>query len=338
MRYLITGGSGFVGGHVAETCARRGKDITAIVRPAADASFLEQLGARVLRGELSDAALVRQAFEDVEVVIHCAAKVGDWGPVDEYRKVNVECLRVLLEAAKGQALSRFLHMSSLGVYAAKHHYGSDETVPLPRKHRDGYSQSKVEAEQLAMSYYRDFGVPVVILRPGFVYGPRDKVVLPRIIQHLKTGWLRYPGGGGQALNTVFIGNLVDAVLAAIDSENAVGQIYNLTDGEHVSKRRFIETIADSMGLPRPTRTPPYWIAWLVTWCAEKWARLRGRKDPPLFNFSRFKFMALNLDFSIEKAKLELGWLPRYSFQDAMEETLAWYKTNPVVDKQGTVIA
>ena len=93
-----------------------------------------------------------------------------------------------------------------------------------------------------------------------------------------------------------------------------------------------------MRLPRPTPPPPSWIAWLVPWFAEKWAMLRGYKDPPLFNFSRFKFMALNLDFSIQKAKLELGWLPRYSFQDAIEETLAWYKTNPVVDKQGTVIA
>lgn len=327
MRYLITGATGFLGGHIAEACRLRGREVVAIARPSSDASLLEDMGVEVLRGELSDAALVRQAMDEVEVVIHCAAKVGDWGPIDEYRKVNVENLRILLEASKGQGLSRFIHMSSLGVYAVRHHYGTDETQPLPERHGDGYSQSKVEAEKLALQYYRDFGVPVVILRPGFVYGPRDRVVLPRIVQHLKSGWMRYPGGGHQALNTIFIRNLVEAVWLAIHSETAVGEIYNLTDGEHVTKREFVETIADALNLRRPTRTPPLWVAWLITRMCEKWARLRGKKDAPLFNLARYKFMALNLDFSIEKAKMDLGYLPRYSFKDAMDETLAWFKTN-----------
>ena len=97
----------------------------------------------------------------------------------EVRKVNVEPLCNLLHVCKGQALSRFVHMSSLGVYAARHHYGTDESESLPARHSDGYSQSKVEAEQLALRYYRDLGVPVVVLRPGFVYGPRDRTVMPR---------------------------------------------------------------------------------------------------------------------------------------------------------------
>jgi nucleoside-diphosphate-sugar epimerase len=325
MRYLLTGATGFVGGHIAEACVRAEQTLTAIVRPSSSTADLEKLGAILYRGELSDPALARQAVTEADVIVHCAAKVGDWGPVEEYRKVNVESLRVLLDACKGQALSRFILMSSLGVYPMRNHNGTDETQPLPRSHRDGYSQSKVEAEQLAMHYYQEFGVPVVILRPGFVYGPRDRTVMPRIINGLREGRLRYPGGGLAALNTIYVNNLVDAVFLAVECEKAVGQAYNLTDGEFVSKRRFIEAIADALELPHPTRTPPLWLAWLVTWCSEKMAKLRGAKEAPNFNFTRLKFMGYNLDFSIQKAMDDLGYRPRVNFEEAIGETMAWYR-------------
>src|SRR5262245_8182240 len=148
MRYLITGATGFLGGHIAEACVQRGRTVSALVRPTSDTSLLEKLGVTLHQGDMNDPSSVRQALADVDVVIHCAGKLGDWGPVDDYRKVNVEGLRVLLEACKGQALSRFIHMGSLAVYAPRHHYGTDETEPLPKKHRDGYAQSKMEAEEL----------------------------------------------------------------------------------------------------------------------------------------------------------------------------------------------
>jgi nucleoside-diphosphate-sugar epimerase len=330
MRFLITGATGFVGGHVVEACLERDQQVSALVRPTSNATELAKRGVTLYRGELSDIGLVRSAVTEADVIVHCAAKVGDWGPVDDYRAVNVECLRVLLDACKGQALTRFIDISSLGVYAARHHYGTDEAEPLPRYHRDGYSQSKMEAEQLAMRYYHDFGVPVVVLRPGFIYGPRDPVVLPRLIEGLKRRAIRYPGSrGATALNTIYVGNLVHAIFLAIESEQAVGQVYNLTDGEAVSKRRFVGKIADAMGLPHPHLMPPYWLAFLVTWCIDKAARLRGAKRAPEINFTRLKFLGLNLDFSIDKARTELGYRPRWSFDDGMVETLDWYKKRQV---------
>lgn len=326
MRYLITGATGFVGGHIAEACARKEHAVSAIVRPTSNTGDLENLGVTLYRGELTDASLVRQAVAEADVIVHCAAKVGDWGPVDEYRQVNVESVRTLLEACRGQGLfPRFIHMSSLGVYATKHHHGTDETEPLPRWHGDGYSQSKVEAEELVMKYHKEWDIPTVILRPGFVYGPRDKTVMPRLIDALRHNRLRYPGGGNAAMNLIFIDNLVDAVFLTVENEKAVGQVYNLTDGELVTKRQFIGAIADAMELPHPTRTPPMWFAYAVTWCAEKLAKLRGAKKAPLFNFPRLKFIAYNLDFSIEKAMNELGYRPRVRFDEAIGETMDWYK-------------
>src|SRR5207248_5849741 len=171
----------------------------------------------VLRGDIADPAVVREAVAGADVVVHCAAKVGDWGGVDDYRAVNVEGLRGLLEACRGRPLRRFVHLSSLGVYAARHHHGTDESEPPPAEHMDGYTQSKVEAEQLALQYQREHGVPVVVLRPGFIYGPRDRTLMPKVIANLRSRKLRYLGGGRRALNTIYVGNLVDAMFLAAEN-------------------------------------------------------------------------------------------------------------------------
>src|SRR5438132_3316006 len=158
LRILVTGATGFVGGHVAEACVKRGHAVSTIARPGSATGPLEQLGVTIHRGDLTDPEIIRQAVAGIDAVVHCAAKVGDWGPVEEYRAVNVEALRHLLEACKGRPLRRFIHVSSLGVYAARHHYGADEAEPLPATHMDGYTQTKVEAEQLALQYHQEHGV------------------------------------------------------------------------------------------------------------------------------------------------------------------------------------
>jgi nucleoside-diphosphate-sugar epimerase len=323
---LITGATGFVGGHLAEACVKRGMTVRALARAGSDATALDAHGAAVVRGDLADVAAVKAALEGAEVVFHCAAKVGDWGPVEDYRAVNVEALRGLLEACRGRPLQRFVHFSSLGVYAARHHFGTDETEPPPDRHTDGYTQTKVEAEALALHYQREHGVPVVVLRPGFIYGPRDRTVLPQLIEKLRRGEIRYLGGGQRAMNTIYVGNLVEAAFLAVEKAEAVGRVYNLTDGEVVTKRRFIEAVADGVGAPRPPSLGvPLWVARIAASWMERAARRRGDDQPPRLTQGRLKFLGLNLDFSIEKAKRELGYRPRVGFEEAMKETTEWYK-------------
>lgn len=324
---LITGATGFVGSHVAEACKARGYEIRALARSSSKTDLLQQLGASIIPGDMTDAESLRKAADGVDVVIHCAAKVGDWGPVEDYRIVNVDALRVLLDACKGRPLQRFIHMSSLGVYAARDHHGTTEEEPLPAQHMDGYTQTKVESERLVMDYYRNHKLPVVVLRPGFIYGPRDRTVLPRIMEAMRTGQFRYLGSGDKAMNCIYVGNLVDATFLVVDKPNAVGQIYNLTDGEMVSKRRFMEAVADGAGTPRPTRKVPLWLAKLAAWIMERRARRKGAREAPRLTQARIKFLGLNLDFSIEKAKRELGYQPRVNFDQAMKETMAWYREN-----------
>jgi nucleoside-diphosphate-sugar epimerase len=324
--FLITGATGFVGGHVAEGSKTRGHAVHVIARPGSDTALLERQGAVIHRGDLTDAGLVREAVAGADVVVHCAAKVGDWGPASDYRTVNVEALRTLLEACADRPLRRFVHLSSLGVYAFRHHHGTDESEPLPAFHMDGYTQTKVEAERLIQDY-RHLRTPLVVLRPGFVYGPRDRTVLPRLIEALKAQKLPYLGGGKRALNTIYVGNLVEAVFLAVEKPEAVGQVYNLTDGEFVSKKQFIDAIADGLGLPRPKNSLPLWLARLLAGFLEWEARRKGATKAPKLTQARVKFLGMNLDFSIAKARRELDYRPRFTFTQGMNETIAWYKQN-----------
>jgi nucleoside-diphosphate-sugar epimerase len=323
--FLVTGATGFVGSHVAESLAARGDAVRTLAREGSDTSLLDRLGATVVRGDLTDPDAVRRAADGADVVVHCGAKVGDWGPVDEYRKVNVEGLRHLLDAVLGRPLDRFVLVSTLGVYEARHHYGTDETEPLPDHHIDGYTQSKVEAERLALQYHRKQHVPVTVLRPGFVYGPRDRSVLPRIANRLRERSVIYIARGRYALNTTYVGNLVDAVLLAVDSPAAVGEVFNITDGEFVSKRRFFEAIADGIGAPRPRGSVPVWLARFIANWRESVFRRKNKPHPPRATQAQLKFAGLNLDFSIAKARTKLGYTPRVGFEEGMRAALDWYR-------------
>jgi nucleoside-diphosphate-sugar epimerase len=326
---LITGATGFVGGHLAEACRNRGDTVRALVRAGSDTAGLEKLGVILVQGDLQDQAALARGVEGADFVFHCAARVGDWGPVEEYRAVNVEGLRQLLDACKGRPLRRFVHFSSLGVYEARHHHGTDESEPLPEQHMDGYTQTKVESEHLALRYHREHGVPVVALRPGFIYGPRDRTVLPRLLAGLREKTVPWISGGRRLLNTIYVGNLIEAAFLAAENPRAVGQVYNLTDGEAVSRQRFIGALCEGLDLPKPNRTLPFWLARALAWWLEGRARNRGAPEAPRLTQARLKFLGLNLDFSIEKARRELGYQPRWSFDAGMAETIAWYKQHPV---------
>lgn len=326
--FLVTGATGFVGSHVVEALIQRGDAVRTIARAGSDTALLDKLGVAIVRGDLTDPVAVQQAVAGVDIVIHCGAKVGDWGQVEEYRKVNVEGLRLLLDAAKGPALRRFVLISSLGVYAARHHYGTDETEPLPQHHIDGYTQSKVEAETLALEYHRKDGVPVAILRPGFIYGPRDRSVLPRIVSRLKERSIIYIARGRYALNTTSVSNLVDAILLAVDHPAAVGEVFNITDGEFVSKRRFFEAVADGVGAPRGRGTLPVWLARFIANWRESVFRRKNKPHPPRLTQAQLKFAGLNLDFSIAKARMKLGYTPRVSFDDGMKRAIEWFEGAP----------
>ena len=323
--YLITGVTGMVGRYLAESLRKEGASVRALVRQPAQSPWLAALGVECIQGDLEDAQAIAKATSGVTHIVHTAAKVGDWGPVAEYRKVNVEGLRRLLEGCKGGNIQRFVHLSSLGVYEAKDHNQTDETVAPPAKHMDGYTQSKVESEKLALESGKALNIPVTVIRPGFIYGPHDRTVVPNLVSKIQSGDFKYLGSGQQALNCIFVGNLVQGIRLALESPKAIGEIFNLTDGEKVSKRRFVETLCEKLKIKAPGHFGvPMPVARIMAGVGEGLYRLVGAKNPPLLTKAKLKFLGLNLDFSIEKAKRVLGYQPEFGFDQAMGLTVDWF--------------
>lgn len=327
---LVTGATGLVGSHVVESALKRGYRVRALVRPTSHTGLPEHGNVETVVGDLTEAKTLFKAAEGVDTVVHCAAKVGDWGPLAEYRRLNVEALDVLLRAAEYQdTLKRFVFLSSLSVYPARHHFGTDETEPICLKGLDAYTRTKAEGEQLVGRYVREHGLPAIILRPGFLYGPRDRTVLPRLLERLRAGQVVFFGSGEQKLNHTYVKNLVDAVLLAVAYPTATGQAYNITDQPTVSKRRFIATLAELTGCEVPTKKIPLWLARGLAGCLETSYRLLRKQRAPLVSKARYKFLGLNLDFSIEKAKRELGYRPRWNLLAGMQESADWIRREPL---------
>jgi nucleoside-diphosphate-sugar epimerase len=319
---FITGATGLVGSHAVEEALRRGHRVRALVRASSDTRPLDAWGVEKVPGDLADAEALRRGVAGADWVFNCAAKVGDWGTLEEFRRLNVEAFRHLLEAAAGARVERFVHVSSLGVYEARDHHGTDETVPPAAESLDAYTRSKVEAEELALRFVAGRGLPLAIVRPGFIYGPRDRTVLPKLLHSLRTGRFAYFGSGDQALNCIYVKNLVHGIFLAAEVPEAIGQVFNLTDGGRVSKRAFIGRVAELAGLRPPRRKIPLWLAWTLAILLERRAKRRHATEPPLVNKARYKFLALNLDYSIAKAERVLGYRPPYTTEEGLVESLA----------------
>ncbi len=323
---LVTGATGLVGSYVAEQAVQQGHRVRAFVRADSQTDLLCKNGVELIQGDLEDAASVEEACAGVTVVVHCAAKVGDWGPTEDYRRINVEGTRNLLNAAMASgALSRWIQVSSLGVYSGGDHYGTSETTPPDTHGIDGYTLTKVESEQLVQEYILEKTLPAVILRPGFIYGPRDRTVMPRLIDKLQNKKFAYLGKPDKLMNNTYVGNLCEAVWLAIADDSVLGEVFNIRDPRAVSKKEFMETICDSAGFANPTKVVPLHVAKFLSWHMEKLWKLLRRKEAPLVNSARIKFLGRNLDFDIEKAERMLRYQPSTDFSVAMKETVRWFQ-------------
>jgi nucleoside-diphosphate-sugar epimerase len=315
---LVTGGTGLVGSHVAEQARSRGLRVRCLVRGGANAAFLRNLGCELVEGDLDQPASLAAAVAGVTVVVHCAAKVGDWGPTEGYRRVNVDGTRALLEAATATGLlKRWVQISSLGVYEGRDHYGTDEATEPSSAGIDGYTLTKVESEKLVVDWMRSKGLPGVVLRPGFIYGERDRTVLPRLLERLRSGKFAYLGSPEKLMNNTWVGNLCHAVWLAIERDDVTGEVFNIRDPRLVTKREFIETVCAAAGLERPRKIVPIAVAKVLARVLEGLWRLLKRQEAPSLNSARLKFLGLNLDYSIDKAIRRLGYSPPADFRDAM---------------------
>lgn len=299
----------------------------ALVRPGSDSRRLQDLSVEVATGDLLDAPSLEPAVAEVEVVYHCAARLGDWGPWSVFETGTVQTTRNLVDACLRGRVSRFLHVSSVAVYGRprRHADGSllDERDAPGQHFRwwDYYGRAKLAAEQEVGR----LGVAATIVRPTWIYGPRDRVILPRMVDALRHGRVALVGSGDNRLNMVHARDVADGAIAAADAPAGAGELFNLASQGEITQRQFFDFLAGELNLPRVKRRVPLRVAETFAFLLEAAGRATRRKQAPPVTRSGIALLSRSTMLSSQKAQQVLGWQPRVRIQDGLAETLAWLK-------------
>lgn len=324
---LVTGATGLLGSHIVEQLRLRDRPVRVLVRAASDRSWLEGQGVEFAEGDLDDSDALTRASRGVETVYHAAARVGDWGPWPEFVQTTIEGTRKLARAALDSNCRRFLHISSISTYGHPDGEGLvlDETAPLGvRLHKwSYYSRAKVEAERILWNMHKTEGFPLTVIRPSWLYGPRDRATIFRLSRLLRNRKVKILGDGKNRLNVVHAGNVAEACILAADSEQAIGQAYNCCNDGEMRQEEWLNLLASELGAPPVTRHVPYKVAYNLAYALECIGHLFKRTKPPMITRYAVWLMGRRCYFSAEKARRELGWKSSVSYQEGVKQTIAW---------------
>ena len=323
MRVLVSGATGFTGGHLARSLARRGIAVRGLVRPAsrARADALVEAGIDVVPGDLTHEASLGPACDGVETVYHIAATFRTAGQQDAtYRAVNAQGTRALLDAAQRAGVTRFVHCSTVGVHGHVERPPANEDAPLAPG--DIYQKTKLEGEQLARAAGCSGSMEVVVVRPAGIYGPGDTRFLKMFRGIAKR---RFPmlGAGTVCYHLTYIDDLVEGFRLCGESPTAAGRTYILAGPRYTSLNELVRVIADELDAPPPRWRFPVWPVRVAGALCEGACVPLG-VEPPLYR-RRVDFFTKNRAFDAARARRELGFAPTVDLVDGVRRTAAWYR-------------
>ena len=319
---LVAGASGFIGGHLVRRLAERGHRVRALIREGSDQTGLADTPAQLHIGSLDDIESLRRATAGVRHVYNCTGKSADWGPWEEFQAANIDGSRNLVEAAHhAGTVERFLHVSTTDVYGYPSVPCDESTAPkdigLP------YNRSKVLGEQAVREAANHVGLPLTIVRPVSVYGPRSKDFVIEIATLLLKKQMVYISKGQVPAGLLYVTNAADAMIAACNSETAVGRAYNLRDPEQTTWREYIEALAAGLGVRPPTTNLPGPLATGVATASEVLYGALRIKSRPVLTRHAVRLLDRDQSYAIDRACADFGFKSEVGFDEGMRRTLAW---------------
>jgi dihydroflavonol-4-reductase len=322
VRVLVTGATGFTGGHLARSLAAAGCDVHALVRDAGRASPLAADGVVLHTGDIRDAGAVAAAMSGVDIVYHIAATYREAGIADaEYRAINATAVRQIVEAAAHAGARRVVHCSTVGVHGDIAHPPANEDAPL--RPGDIYQITKLEGERLARDTGARLGIEVTIARPTGIYGPGDRRLL-KLFRGVVRGRFPTLGRGEIYYHLTYIDDLVEGFRLCGEHPNAANRTYILAGGEVTTLNELVGLIAEVAGVRAPTLHLPVWPFWLAGAVCEAICVPLGIA-PPIYR-RRVDFFTKSRAFDITRARTEIGYAPAVGLRDGIARTLEWYRT------------
>ena len=323
-RVLVTGATGFTGGHLARALRRRGYTVRALVRDARSrgAQALRDADIETVAGDVTDGPSVERAMASCRDVYHIAALYRSARHGDRmYWRVNVDGTANVLDAAHKHQVRRVVHCSTAGVHGDIDQMPADETSPL--KPGDVYQTTKLEGERIAQRAFAN-GIPGTVVRPVGIYGPGDTRFL-KLFRALHTGRFCMIGSGHVYYHLTFIDDLVDGIIRAGETEVAVGRTYLLAGPRYTTIEELTRRVAQAVGARRPrARIPLKPVKVAATTCEGICRPLRV--EPPLHR-RRLDFFTKDRAFCIEKARQEIGYGPCVDLAEGLHRTANWYFAN-----------
>lgn len=334
MKVLVTGATGFLGQYVVEQLVARGDVVRGdVVRGLCrrTAPELERLGVEVVRGDLTDRAAVVAACHGVDAVVHTAAIAGIWGTWNSFYSTNVLGTRYVIDGCREHGVARLVYTSSPSVtFDGSPQRNVDESTPYPTKWLAYYPQTKAAAEQEVLAAHEPGRLHTCALRPHLIWGPRDRHLIPRLLDRARRGRLVRVGDGGNLVDMIYVENAAAAHLAALDKlvepQPVGGQAYFLSQGEPVNCWNWINEILALGGLPPVKRSVSLRTAYLMGAVLEGAWRLTGRRsEPPMTRFLAVQ-LATDHYFDIGRARRDLGYAPLLSTINGMRRLGVWLET------------
>jgi nucleoside-diphosphate-sugar epimerase len=324
---FITGATGFIGSHLALRLLKEGHSVRVLCRKESQGKLLSDIAAKaqIALGDLKDQNSLEQAMQGVTHVYHCAGQVLDWGSDQEFNATNVQGTAWLLESAARVQVKRFVHLSTMAVFGVPSPAKFDDETPYGTS-QDPYSRTKIEGEKVALQAHREKGVPVTVLRPTVVYGPRSTWLEEplRMIQKRKMFLL---DRGNGTCHPCYIENLIDAMLLVSEHPAAVGQAYLVGDDEPIPFSRYFQGVASLAGQGPVQRSIPLSVARAMATTFEATARLTRSTSRPLLTHTAIDMVCTRSQMSMDKIRRELGYRPRYRFDQAIQELRSVYRTS-----------
>jgi nucleoside-diphosphate-sugar epimerase len=333
MKALVTGATGFLGKRVVVALLARGADVRCFLRPSSNDEELMTASEtpdrlNIVRGEIGQLDTCARALDGCDTVYHIAAEMT--GGTAVLFLGNVVATRALVTAAMRAGVRRFVLVSSLGVYgtAAIPNGGMlDESCPLdPNAHlRDPYTYSKVRQEQVCWKVCRENGLPLVVVRPGVIYGPGRDFLTARVGLRLGRNFMIIMGGR-QQLPYTYVANCAKGVALAGEVPHVEGQVFNLIDDILPTGRELIRRYRSEVA--RVHRfTVPGWAVPALSGACEWYHRASRGQFPAVLTRYKTQAMWRPLQYPNSRAKQVLGWSPEVGLEQGLQETIAWLRAD-----------